>query len=196
MKIGVDIDDTLLHAFEDFLAFYNEVNKTNYQKEDNTSDKKFHEFLGISKAELVEWYEEYDKHERSFLLNPIEGAKEVLKELVDDHEFVLITARHEAISEKTYKVVNNHYSDFNFRIVFNKIGLKLDKGEICVQEGVKLMIDDDIDNAFNCVNKGVNVLLLDKPWNRRGEHEKIKRVFNWAEILEEIKKFQEKEYEC
>lgn len=195
MKIGVDIDDTLLHAFEDFLAFYNEMNKTNYKKEENYADKKFHEFLGITKEELIRWYKEYDKHERSFLLEPIEGAREVLRELVDKHEFVLITARHEGLSEKTYKVVNKHYSDFNFKIIFNKIGIKLNKGEICVQEGVQLMIDDDIDNAINCANKGVRVLLLDKPWNRRGEHKEITRVYNWGEILEEIKKFGDK-HEC
>jgi uncharacterized HAD superfamily protein len=195
MKIGVDIDDTLLHAFEDFLNFYNEQNKTSFQKENNTSDKKFHEFLGITKKELISWYIEYDKHDRSNNLHPIEGAKEVLKELVSKHEFVLITAREEFLAEKTKRIVDKHYSDFNFRIVFNKHGIKLDKGEICLREGVKIMIDDDIDNAFNCVSKGIKVIMLNKPWNRGRQHKDLIRVDNWGQVLEEIKKLEDSQEE-
>lgn len=191
MKIGLDIDDTLIYSFEDFLTFYNEVNNTSYKKEENTSDKKFHEFLGITKQQLVEWYKEYDKHERSSNLKPIEGAREVLRELVSKHEFVLITARQDFLAEKTKNLVNKHYADFNFRIVFNKEGIKLDKGTICINEGVKIMVDDDIDNALNCVSKGIKVILLNKPWNRRENHREIIRVNNWAEILEEIKKLED-----
>lgn len=190
MKIGIDIDDTLLHSFEDFLDFYNEYHNTNFKKEDNTSDKKFHEFLGITKEELIKFYRIYDQQERSHYLEPIEGAKEVLEKLVSKHEFILITARPNFLAEKTHKIVEKHYSDFKFRIIFNKSNPEGDpsKGEICVKEGIKIMIDDDIDNALDCVKNNVQVILLNKPWNRAEEHTMIKRVNNWGEILEEIKK--------
>lgn len=191
MKIGLDIDETLIYSFEDFLGFYNEMNNTTHKKEENTSEKKFHEFLGITKQQLLDWYKEYEKHERAINLKPVEGAREVLKELVSNHEFVLITARQEAQAAKTKSLVDKHFGEFDFKIVFNKPGLKLDKGTICVNEGIKVMIDDDIDNALNCVNKGVKVVLLNKPWNQRENHKDITRVNNWAEILEEIKKLED-----
>lgn len=196
MKIGIDIDDTLLHSFEDFLDFYNEFHQTTHKKEDNTSDKKFHEFLGITKQELINFYRVYDKQERSHDLKPIKGAKEVLEKLVSDHEVILITARPEVLTEKTHKIVRKNYPDFNFKIIFNNKEENLSKGRICTKEGVQVMIDDDIDNALDCVKEGVQVILLNKPWNRRGEHEKIIRADNWFEIFEEIKKLRGSHNEC
>ena len=62
------------------------------------------------------------------------------------------------------------------------------KGELCKDLNVDLMIEDDPKYAEDCALKGINVLLLDKPWNQNCiEHENIIRVKNWKEILERFK---------
>jgi len=61
-------------------------------------------------------------------------------------------------------------------------GNKKSKGEYCKEVGITLMIDDDNKNALSCAENGVNVILLNRPWNIGLEHEKIIRVNDWKEI--------------
>ena len=65
-------------------------------------------------------------------------------------------------------------------------GRKL-KDEICNDLNLDLIIEDSPYYSKNCAEKGIKVLLLDKPWNQNCEHENIIRVNNWKEVLEKIK---------
>jgi uncharacterized HAD superfamily protein len=190
MKIGIDIDDVLLHSLENFLGFYNNKFDETIKKEHCVSDKRFHECLGITKEDLISLYKEYEKLEIPIEVRKIEGAEEVLRKIKTKCDFILITARPKSIEENTYKVLNKNYPNHNFKIIFtNKNNKKISKGDICIKNNISLMIDDDWKNALDCVKKNICVLLLDKRWNRGIKHKKILRVFDWNEIFEKINKF-------
>ncbi len=191
MKIGIDIDDTLIYSLEDFLKFYNEKNNTRHHCEDNYSSMRFHEFLGITKDELYYWYKKYDiTYNKN--IKPIEGAKEILSHLIKSNEIVLITARPSRLKFETFEILKKHFPEFDFEVLFQdsfKQGEITSKGDICLDRNINLMIDDDNKNSLDCASKGIQVILFDKPWNKGVEHKLIKRVYNWKEIFKEIEKF-------
>ena len=45
-------------------------------------------------------------------------------------------------------------------------------------------MEDTLHNAMDCANNGIEVLLLNQPWNKSEiNHEKIKRVYSWKEAV-------------
>jgi uncharacterized protein len=187
IKIGIDIDDVLIHSLESFLYFFNKKYNTDIKKTECVSNKRFHECLNISKEKLLLLYSEYEKLEMPMEVRKIEGAEKALNKIKTECDFILITARPKKIKKKTYEILNKHYPEHNFKVFFTKDNLeKKGKGEICIREGVSLMIDDDWKNALDCAKKEIKVFLLDNPWNRGVVHENIIRVYSWDEILEKI----------
>ena len=61
----------------------------------------------------------------------------------------------------------------------------MNKGKICKDHGIDLLIDDFYEYALECVAVGVPVILFNTQWNdmlplKKGMH----RAANWPEILE------------
>jgi len=48
------------------------------------------------------------------------------------------------------------------------------------------MIEDSPEQAKDCASNGIDVLLLDRPWNQIALPENITRVRSWKEITEII----------
>lgn len=60
----------------------------------------------------------------------------------------------------------------------------MNKAEICLAEGIPILIEDHKDYSLSCAEKGIKVILFDKPWNRDFEHDNITRVAGWNEALD------------
>ncbi|MDQ0874993.1 putative HAD superfamily protein [Paenibacillus sp. V4I3] len=56
------------------------------------------------------------------------------------------------------------------------------KLECATLNGVSLFIEDHPTHALSLADGGINVLLIDKPYNQECQHERITRVRNWEEI--------------
>lgn len=62
-----------------------------------------------------------------------------------------------------------------------------DKAEVA--EGLRLLVEDNLDTALTLANLGVPVLLMDYPWNRNLKyHPKIIRVHSWKEIQKVVER--------
>ena len=119
MKIGIDIDDTLIRSVESFLDFYNEKKNTNHKYEDLKTGTRFHEILGFNeKKHIYPLYKEYEIKGFSETIREVEGAQEVLEKLIKKHELILVTSRSKKLSEITKKVLKRLYPCFDFEILF------------------------------------------------------------------------------
>ena len=194
IKIGIDIDDVLLHSLEDFLKFYNKKFNQKIKREQCVSDKRLHECFGITKEKLILLYKEYEQTDNPLNVERIEGAERVLSKIKNECDFILITGRPETIEKQTRAVLNKKFPNHNFEVVFtNKdLSIKKNKGDVCVEKGVSLFVEDDWKNALDCAKKEIHVLLLDKPWNKGVKHKNITRVYDWKEISEKINRFNNK----
>ena len=196
MKIGVDIDEIITEYMKSFLVFL--------RKEKNLSGEykdlftyEFEKCFEISKDEMKDYVREHTGLELTLIeLKLVEGALEAVNFLDDNHEILFITSRHIDNKEKTFTFFKKHFPEKEFKIIFSGdlLGDNKSKAELCKENGCELMVEDNLDYALDCVSKGVQVILMDKPWNKSGKiHENLIRVENWKEALEKIKEI-ENEY--
>jgi uncharacterized HAD superfamily protein len=187
MKIGIDIDEVIAEFLESFLDFYNLKYNGNFKKED-FKDYKFEEILGGTPDKTNELIQE---HGYCGEIRLVEGALAAVNELSRKHELIVLTARHPMFKDKTEDFLAQHFGNIFSQIlytgeVFQKYGTT--KSDLCRELGIDIIIEDNKLFSKECAEKGIRVLLFDKPWNQvYEEHKNINRVKNWKEILEKIK---------
>lgn len=209
-KIVVGIDaDGVLTDMSGFLI--NDGRK--YFKKEPVDPNAYHirDIFGVSKRKETIYGLRGGLQRYCTQLEPREGCKEVIYKLNEEgyalHE---ITAR--KFTTKT-GIIGTYYRKL-FERWLKKHDLKFESIEYCSEEysprdkllgckklNVDVMIEDKPDVALYLAQNGVNVLLVDAPYNKDLNHENIKRVYNWEEIYKEIsflkknKKVEDREFE-
>jgi len=196
LKIGIDIDDVIAEFRKGFLNYYKkqgndfdfwEAYKSNSVKEFftdwNKVDKDIDDFHYL--PELEE-------------LDLVEGSSEVVNSLFEQHEIVFITSRPKEHKNTTRRFMKKYFPE-SLRIVHSEEMDKsidenkkhLTKGEICEEESVDVMIEDNSLYAKDCAERGIFVFLLEKPWNKEkdfNEYQNIEKVKDWNEIYYKLNK--------
>ncbi len=187
MKIGIDLDDVIVDFTREFLKFYNQKFKKNILYKDWKVFDLW-ELEPISKEESIKLINEFYKSEFFDEIDLIDGAKEAICGLMEKHEVSVITARPLRWGEKTRSFFEKQFPKEKVNLHHSRSpdDFKIDKAGICKNLKIELIIDDRENHALDCAEKGVKVLLLDKPWNQGVKHENIIRVKNWNEILEKL----------
>jgi uncharacterized HAD superfamily protein len=192
MKVGVDIDDVVVDFMGGFLEFCNlKLNKSLCL--DDWGSYFLYDVYGVSKQKELEIVEEFHNSDRFEKLGLIGGAKEGVGVLQKNHKLILITSRKPIFKEMTREFIKKHFGEGCFEI-FHSINpdevKDMKKSDICVNENVDLLIEDNQGYALEVAQQGITVLLLDKPWNKNVEHENIRRVEDWEGIVSEINKME------
>jgi uncharacterized HAD superfamily protein len=184
MKIGIDIDDTIVDFFEDFLSFCNEDLKINLGMED-LIERGFWNLLG-SREKMLNILKKYIDSGRIYERNVFEDFLQVFEELNKEQIF-LITARSYDKPKKTKEFLKSKIKNFNSDIYYSQNHPEGTKLAICNDLGIDFMIEDGPNEAKLCAENGIKVFLLDKPWNRKIFHENIIRVNDWKDFLSKFK---------
>jgi len=125
-------------------------------------------------------------------ITPLLDALPRVKYLSRKHSLILVTSRPHFIETSSQAWLNKYFpQQFSKIIHTNQITQKHEqkksKSEICEEEKIEVMIEDALEYAIDCANKGIKVLLLNTVWNQKEKLPKnIKRVFNWEEIIRAI----------
>ena len=186
-KIGIDIDDTLLDFVGAYAVFHNEVYKTNLKKE-NFKTYSFNHARGGTMQQAISTVKQFYKTDFFKEMQPFPGAVEVVQKLKENNELFVVTSRPNYIQEETFEQIAKHFSNIFSEVFFSSNHYTKaknsgrTKAEICYDLGVSLLIDDSLEYAKQCVEKGINTILLDSPWNQNGNLEGITRVNNWKEV--------------
>lgn len=188
MKIGVDMDSVLAEIMIPLVNFHNDLYGTDLKLEDHIH----YDLTKVWKCSNDEVLEKIDKFYRSSYFDktqPVKGAKEGIGHLSKKHELIVITSRPYSIENKTLGWLAKHFPgtfksvQHTNHINFDK-SKKRDKSSVCMELGIKLMIDDCLEFAEDCAGKNIKVLLVDTPWNRSDKlHKNITRVLSWEEIV-------------
>lgn len=168
MRIGIDIDDTLVDTSESF----------------DDVRKKYN--INFSKS----WKEEWTKEEKKFIFNTYldeillgakikEKAKEVIEYLSDlGHELFIITAR----SNKYCKQIEEKTKEFIKREKLKILNIYMEqskKSDLAKKLKIDLMIDDSVYVYNNMKQEGIDCILF-------GD-----RIQSWDEVLKYIKEMEE-----
>ena len=191
MKIGIDLDEVLFDTIAAMIIFHNKIYKTNLRKEDFRS-YHFKDVWGGTQTEAVEKVSKFYPTNYFKNLQPILGAIEGIKKLVKLGELHIVTSRPEKLTlSQTMKSLNVHFShqftSVHFTNYYTEYGELKAKADVCLEQGITILVDDSLNYAQECAEKGIKVLLLDKPYNQSSNLPKnVTRVFSWKEIVQII----------
>lgn len=198
MKIGIDLDDILGKTLSKLIEFLEK------EKKITLSDKDFYytdwkKALNMPKEKAIEILYEFLKSKYFENLETEKWAVESIKKLNKKHTLFVITARQYFLKEITEKWINKNFSE-TFEKIFlcdNHYDFKspkaIEKGDVCIENSISILIDDDPNHAIYALKKGIRVIMMEKPWNISFTSEEIIKVKNWKEVLKAIKKIEKTE---
>ena len=189
-KIGIDIDEVLSETVAGFLAFYNEKHGTQFYF-DQIVEYSFSKIFGITpeieKSELMAFFASTSFAE----LATVNGSNEAIKELSKNYELYAVSSRPPQLMKLTSVWLNKHFQGCFKEVILidSHFDSSKNKSQICLQKHLDYFVEDVLSYAEDCAGSGVEVFLLDKPWNQGTINSKnIIRVKNWLEIVETITK--------
>lgn len=196
MKIAIDIDEVLARGLASYLNYFNASFGTNITEEEFTPDRNFWEVLGVAAADIAEVERHYraSEHSKNWLLVP--GAQEAITQLASSHELYIVSNRqaegHEPTRAWLQRNFGNSFKEIIFTEAERKNGVKPSKAEICVRLGIPLLVEDEVKEVKACIEDGVSVVLFDTRLNQEVGGDKVYRVHDWHEALEQVAKISSK----
>lgn len=192
MKIGIDLDGVVIDSETTFRT-YEEIFDIDILKGDNLVNReepKFQARYNWTDEQEQAFIEKYflTVSKQSNLMSGFIGVYNLLKE--QGHEFVVITARGGFVKEMKDDALRLLKEN---NIEFDKYYWKIDdKVEVCKNENVDIMIDDDWKIIKKLSDNHVKTLYFrDTNLVKLEENEYIKEVNNWGDIYRKIKTLQQ-----
>lgn len=194
VKIGIDIDNVISNFNDTLLNEYLIHDKT---LRNNGIINKNAKYI---RNGMFDWNEE---EEKSFYKNNIErivknldiieGAKEYIDKLHNDgHVIYVITGRDNGEYTDPYNMTKNWLDSKHIyydNLILTDSYDKHVKSKKCIEHHIDVMIDDSVSICSNCINNGIKTILMDTPYNRYAD---IERVKSWKEFYEVISNMSKK----
>ena len=196
MKIAIDIDGVLADIMPALNDFYNKKHGTNFKVE----DYRHHDLektWGGTKENAVKIVEEFFQSPNFSGIPPIAGSQESVLRLSKEHELFLVTSRPQNIKHRTLEFLQNHFSKGIKKVIhtgqYISPASSINKFDICAHEKADVLIEDCLEIAIDCANRGLKTFLLDSPLNKLNGQDSLTipknlvRVKSWPEIVKRLK---------
>lgn len=185
--LAFDFDDVLMSFQNGFITFHNRMYGTAIAYEDVVSyDATAYQCNFETFTERVHVFYKSPDHGE---VMPTLGSIEALKSLKDRYLLDIITSRPEAVRECTHAWIDrffpNTFRTFHFTNGFgaSQNTRKRLKSEVCAEIGAAVLVEDALGHATDVSEKGIPVLLPDRPWNQGPLPTGVTRVHSWDETL-------------
>lgn len=186
MVIGIDIDDTICSTNERII-----VEADKYDKEvlcgTGVKDVTAYEF-----SEMMGWEKEmkgqFFADRLEYIMDNAElkpRAKELINKLHDEgNKIIFISFRKDKYIKDPYKLTKDYLDRHGVKYdgLFVNTGTKTDE---CLENGVKLFIDDKESHCEDVSNAGIDVILFTNAYNQ--EENRFVRKDTWEEVYNYIK---------
>ncbi len=188
MRIGIDLDGVVIDSETTFRT-YEEIFDIDTIKGNNLINReepKFQARYNWTEEQKQEFIEKYflTVSKKSNLMSGFIGVYNLLKK--QGHKFVVITARGGFVKEMKDDAIRLLEEN---NIDFDKYYWKIDdKLEVCKNENVDIMIDDDWRIIKNLADNNIKTLYFrDTNLVKFEENKYIKEVNNWGDIYRFIR---------
>ena len=191
ITIWVDLDEVLAELL-DYILEYNDYKIWNLELTRNEIKNYYihnQSNIDISVEDAIKWFRIPMFNDiNNYKIPPVNRSKENLIKLKSKwYNLIVVTARVEDI----FWDYTKKWIDIHFWWIFDKIIFAdhfhekhKDKSEICIENWIKYMIEDNYDYATELANNWIKTYLLEKPWNNWQEnyHENIVKIKYWDDI--------------
>ena len=188
MRIGIDLDGVVIDSETTFRT-YEEIFDIDTVKGNNLINReepKFQARYNWTEEQKQEFIEKYflTVSKESNLMSGFIGVYNLLKK--QGHEFVVITARGGFVKEMKDDAIRLLEEN---NIIFDKYYWKIDDTlEVCKNENIDIMIDDDWRIIKKLADNNIKTLYFrDTDLVKLEENKYIKEVNNWGDIYRIIK---------
>lgn len=191
MRIGIDVDEVLADYRRGLLSFLSQHHQITATKDQCRSYRLSESGLCTPQEEAA-ILASFDSSPEFGELLPVEGANEGI-EALSGHTLHIVTSRRRHLRDATHRWLDRRFGLSAFEsIQFTQSPYRpsddgYTKAETCRRNRIGIMIEDDPLHAQGCADAGINVLLMDVPWNRHyNPGGLVTRVRSWPEIVKYI----------
>jgi len=214
LKLGIDFDDVMVKTHREFIKFiYNKVgdikkvSKIKIPKGTRYNDTV--KIEGDKNNEMIEKLT-FEYFSTNFEMIPImDNAEYVLGKLSEKYELWIVSSRPVTSREFINKMID---SSPIFQKIFDKnkiilqltemtkeslLKFKYNKGKVCSEYGIDILIDDYYENVYDAMNYGVKAVKFGEkkyPWDRAIDIKEIEKkclnnklfigvAYNWISVL-------------
>ena len=187
MKIGIDMDDTLVSFVRPMIEFhkrnfgpvpdYEQTNRFDLSQVWNCSAEESHRRVSAF----------FDSAEfRS--VPPVESAVEAVRHLSRNHTLFAVTSRPVYLGLlSSISLASNFPGCFEDVFLTGQYSLndsRITKGQICAEQRISVLIEDCAQHAVEALDYGVSSFLIERPWNREVDVDlAVVKVKSWEEIV-------------
>ncbi|MDA3815094.1 MAG: hypothetical protein PF549_01875 [Patescibacteria group bacterium] len=194
MKIAIDIDDVLADFSSSFIKFQKErYNLDLNLLKDRLYRKDWIIDSGLSLQEGHKRVIEFVESDGTKNLKVVKGSREAMNKMKDKFKLIALTGRPASVSILTEEWLNknfqNTFSSFLSTDAHMFSGSGYNKGEICIENGISLLIDDLPQYCLECVSVDVPTILFNQPHNQyfnEKEYPSITRINSWEEVANKL----------
>lgn len=188
MKIGIDIDDTVMNTFdviEEAARYFDKYFLKNKGYQDITK-YDFHERFYWTSEEKKAFFNYFRKNKLYLKAKPKGDALYYLEKLYNEgYEIYFLTRRKKDEKLDILSITKNDLISKGFKFTDCYIGLSK-KGEACKSLGIDVFIDDAVIQIEDVNNYGIKTILIDNWYNK--EYKGL-RAKNFQEIYNIIRKW-------
>lgn len=191
--IAIDIDDVLADSTEALRLVVNKRLGVNLSKEDyQTPGDYWNHYNDVWKRHGLEGRISLDDIEPMMVVNqahvsPHDGALQALIKLSTRHTLIIVTSRPPSWRAATERWLDEHFPDIFEKVLFtreSKDSEHVSKGQICAENNVSWLIDDNVDHAQSAADEEVGVILFgDYGWHHKVPPH-FHRCKDWKQVLE------------
>ncbi len=179
LNICIDIDGTITNPYH-FIPYLNDM----YNKQITEAEcitHKLEELYEVKLDDLLKaFHTDYIYAYKE--ANVVEGAKEVIKDLNENHNLYFVTARDEMLKDITQGWLNeNDLGYIDVHLLGSDYKVNKAKELEC-----NIFIEDNPSNAMQLAQEGLTVLLIDNNYNKDIDNKNIIRVSSWNDIKDFI----------
>ena len=188
MKIGIDIDDTVMNTFdviEEAARYFDKYFLENKGYQDITK-YDFHERFYWTSEEKKDFFNYFRKNKLYLKAKPKGDALYYLEKLYNEgYEIYFLTRRKKDEKLDILSITKNDLISKGFKFTDCYIGLSK-KGEACKNLEIDVFIDDAVIQIEDVNNYGIKTILVDNWYNK--EYKGL-RAKNFQEIYNIIRKW-------
>lgn len=197
--IALDFDQTLIATFETAWASFQELRWWKLSAPEAMAMHEGwwkHPSINISQKEAFAMFDDFALRSWDLEAFPVEGAQEGVAEIISDGIYlIIVTARVESVRKaSTIHSLWKHFPSL-VDVPHYFIGLEADgpptknKGQVCHEAGVSILVDDSLTLLRHAVSFGVTGILLSTSSNYSlAVPEGIWRANSWADIPEMVRR--------
>lgn len=186
--VALDLDEVVVETSPMILKNYNKTYGTNVKLSDYYQDNL--KTWNVPDLDtLVKRVNEYAESKEYMSLKPVQIAIDTIHKLQEKYKLYIITGRPDFIELATRKWLAKNFPEVFEDVIFSNFftpgGLnRRHKGDICVELGVDVLVDDHLEHITSAATNGVRGLLFGNfPWNQAAQlPPNVQRVKDWHEV--------------